>query len=124
MLGGQLGGGLGDPVRPDRRPSGPARGRGRRQRVGIAGQFGARHAAREPCDLVGVPALVRPYARLRRLEHGHGPARAQRRGRDRGGRDRLADLGARARDHQYRHVSPPAPRRTPRGRSVPRPRRR
>ena len=91
---------------------------------GIPGEFDRRHGTGQPRHLVGVPGLVRAHARLRGLEHGDRPARrAAPSAATAAVDDRLADLRARARDHQYRHLIPPAPPRTPRGRSVPRPRR-
>ncbi|MDQ0935907.1 hypothetical protein QFZ49_005879 [Streptomyces turgidiscabies] len=167
VLGGQFRGGLGHLGRSYRRQRGPAGGRGGGQRVRIAGEFEGSYVAREPRDLVGVTALVRTHSRLRGFEHGDRAARRERRGGDGGRGDGLADLRARPRDHQDRHVrpslavactvptrhtvswpaprscgrtpvrvgvctatgwigtlTPPAPPRTPRARSGPRPRRR
>jgi hypothetical protein len=123
VLGGQLGRRLGDVLRVHRCHPGPPGRRSGRQRLGVAGQFRRRDGTGEPGHLVGVAALVRPYAGLRGLQHGHRPAGRERRRGDGGRRDGLADLRVRPRDHQDRHVIPPVPRRTPRARCVPHPRR-
>ena len=65
----RLAAGAPGPARPGARPSPGANGSG--YRASSAAVTGTR----EPRDLGGVPRLVRPYAGLRGLQHGHRPAR-------------------------------------------------